>query len=75
MSTEPNSMNDEVKSKCANMLFAEIVSMLAAQENISEIEAKASLINSGAYDALFDFSTNLWKESPDYILAYHRGLV
>ena len=68
-------MNDDLKNKCAQALFAEVAHMLASQENCTELEAKTSLITSGTFDAMFNFDTNLWRESPEYILAYHRGLV
>ena len=42
--------------------------MLAAREKIPYEEALLRFTSSRAYEALFDFDTEIWKEGSDYLL-------
>lgn len=68
-------MDDSTKLACADMVFTDAVSALAGLCGVSVEDARSQLIESGAYDALYDLETELWKGGPDYFIAYHRDLV
>lgn len=38
-------------------------------------ESRGRIINSGAYAALYDLETELWKEGPDYFPSFYEDLV
>ena len=63
-------MDDNVKYACADMVFADGIETLANREGISVDESRSRLIDSGAYAALYDLETELWKEGPDYFLSF-----
>ena len=42
--------------------------MLAAREKIPYEESLLRFTSSRAYEALFDFDTEIWKEGSDYLL-------
>ena len=44
---------------------------LSARECIPYEEALLRFTKSRVYDALFDYSTEIWKESSDYILSLY----
>lgn len=45
----------------------------AAEEQITIAEARNRILNSKAYECLYDFETDLWQEGPDYFLDFFRG--
>lgn len=67
-------MDDSVKYACADMVFADGIETLANREGISVDESRSRLIDSGAYAALYDLETELWKEGPDYFLSFYGDL-
>ena len=56
------------------MVFADGIETLANREGISVDESRSRLIDSGAYAALYDLETELWKEGPDYFLSFYGDL-
>ena len=56
------------------MVFADGIETLANREGISVDESRSRLIDSGAYAALYDLETGLWKEGPDYFLSFYGDL-
>jgi hypothetical protein len=59
-------MTSDSKAFCADLIFADVVQDLAAELGISRQEVRRAVINSPAYEALYDFDTELWKTGPDY---------
>ena len=57
---------------CADMIIADAIEDLADEERIPIKEARDRLLNSKAYEALYDFDTRLWTEGSDYFLDYYR---
>ena len=70
-----NSVNykatDSQKECCAVIAMREAVEALAVRESISYEEALLLFTNSRAYEALFDFNTEIWKEGSDYLLSLY----
>ena len=67
-------MNDETKRACADILFATAIEDLANRYSITADEARDRLIDSQAYEALYDLDTHLWADGPDYFLAFYEGM-
>lgn len=61
-------VTDKQKEACAVITMRETISMLAESKNISYEQAMLKFTDSKIYDALFDFDTGIWKESPIYLL-------
>lgn len=72
ISNDDNAVNyaatDSQKECCAVIAMRETVEMLAFREKISYEEALLRFTSSRAYEALFDFNTEIWKEGSDYLL-------
>lgn len=56
------------KECCAVIAMREAIESLALRENVSYEEALLLFTSSCAYEALFDFDTEAWKEGSDYLL-------
>lgn len=61
-------VTDKQKEACAVIAMREAISMLAEKEHISYEKAMLKFTDSKIYDALFDFDTEIWKESSVYLL-------
>ena len=61
-------VTDKQKEVCAVIAMREAISMLAEKEHISYEKAMLKFTDSKIYDALFDFDTEIWKESSVYLL-------
>lgn len=46
--------------------------MLAAEQEISGINALVKLIKSPVYDAIYDLETRMWREGPSNILEAYK---
>lgn len=66
--TENYRTTESQKECCAVITMREAIEALAVRENISYEEALLHFTSSRAYVALFDFDTEIWKESSDYLL-------
>ena len=62
---------DSQKECCAVIAMREAVETLAVREKISYEEALLRFTSSHAYEALFDFDTEIWKEGSDYLLSLY----
>jgi hypothetical protein len=51
---------------CADMTLANAIEDMAREYNILESEARDRILNSKAYECLYDFESGLWMEGPDY---------
>lgn len=56
------------KETCAVISMRDAVALLAQEKHISYEDALLLFAGSRIYDALFDFDTGIWKESPEYLL-------
>ena len=65
-------MSDEIKSACADMILADAIEDMADEEGISRAEARDAILNSSAYEDLYNFETRLWMEGPDYLREYYQ---
>ena len=45
---------------------------MADEEGITRAEARDAILNSDAYEDLYNFDTRLWMEGPDYFRAYYQ---
>ena len=70
-----DSVSDNTKKFCADLLFTYATQLLAKQKNISYSEARAQLIRSTAFECMYDYATGLWQEGPAYFLWYHDLLL
>ena len=68
-------MDSDRMTACADMILADAIEDLADEEKITRKEARDRLLNSKAYDALYDFDTRLWAEGSDYFLDYFKRQV
>lgn len=64
-------VSDAQKECCAVLTMREAVGYLSKREHISYEKALVKFTKSKAYDALFDYETELWKEGPIYLLGFY----
>lgn len=69
-----NSVSDEQKTFCASLILTAAIMDMAEDEGISRQEARSRIINSPAYDALYNFDTGLWAEGPDYFRSFYQSV-
>lgn len=67
-------MPDSVKYACADLMFTDAVETLAHRLGISTTESRSRLIESGAYAAMYDLETGLWREGPDYFIGFYESM-
>ena len=67
MNLEASKLNDQQKELCAIMVMRTMLEDYSKDTGISYDEAFYQFVKSPAYEDLFDFSTGLWKEGPDYL--------
>lgn len=68
METIASSIPEERKNACAIHLMRTMLAKFADSHGISFDEALLRFTESDAYDTLFDFDTEVWKEGPDYLM-------
>lgn len=71
METFNDNFTDSQKESCAVTAMRDAVISLSAREGIPYEEALLRFTSSRVYDALFDYGTGIWKESPDYLLSLY----
>ncbi len=59
-------MQYEKMKACADMTLANAIEDMAKEENLSLEEARNRILESKAYECLYDFETGMWMEGPDY---------
>lgn len=69
------SIGYETKAQCADMILADAITDLSAQTGRSTSEIRNAIVESPAYEALYDFETNLWQEGPDYFTWFYGEMV
>lgn len=68
MVTSNDKMTRDQKETCAVISMRDAVALLAREKQISYEDALLLFADSRIYDALFDYDTGIWKESPEYLL-------
>lgn len=66
MSTE-NKLDDQQKELCAVSVMRSMLEDYVAETGIAFDDAFFQFASSVAYTMLFDYSTGLWMEGPDYL--------
>ena len=67
-------MSYEQKVFCAELILTAAIMDMAEEEGISRPEARSRIINSPAYDALYNFDTGLWAQGPDYFRSFYQSV-
>ena len=67
-------MDNEQKVFCAELILTAAIMDMAEDEGISRQEARSRIVNSPAYDALYNFDTGLWSEGPDYFRSFYQSV-
>lgn len=68
METSNYNFTDSQKESCAVTAMRDAIEALSVREGISYENALLRFTSSRVYNALFDFGTEIWKESSDYLL-------
>lgn len=63
-------MSKEKMICTADLIFTDAVQDYALRANLPVSEVRDQMIDSGAYDALYDFDTGLWTQGPDYFIDF-----
>jgi hypothetical protein len=66
-------MTTEIMQQCADMIAADAIQDLAAKLEKPESDIRALVVESPAYEALYDFETGMWQEGPDYFASLVMG--
>lgn len=69
MATSAYELSDKERETCAVLNMRDAVKKISHQQDIPYEEALLLFTGSPVYDALFDFETGVWRESPEYLLA------
>lgn len=67
-------MTPDAVAACADMTLADVVGDLALRAGVSEGEVLDGIIESGAYEALYDEATGLWAGGPDAFADFYGRL-
>ena len=59
-------MKYEKMKACADMTLANAIEDLSRETHIHLEEARNKVLESRAYECLYDFDTGMWMEGPDY---------
>lgn len=63
-------VTNEQKDFVATEMLRLVVENIKLKEKKSFDAAFSKFVKSAAYDVLYDFDTEVWKEGPDYIATY-----
>ena len=63
-------MSNEKMICTADLIFTDAVQDYALRAHLPVSEVRDQMIESGAYDALYDFDTGLWTQGPDYFIDF-----
>ena len=63
-------MNNDTKITTAELILTNAIEDYAARTNKSIADVRDDIIESGAYDALYDFDTGLWTQGSDYFIDF-----
>lgn len=63
-------MSNDMKVATIEMILTNAIEDYAIKTNQSVSDVRDEIIESGAYDALYDFDTGLWTQGPDYFIDF-----
>ncbi len=63
-------MTFDLKEPTAELILCAAIDDYTKKSGVTTDEIRNEIIESGAYDALFDYNTGLWKEGPDYFIDF-----
>lgn len=63
-------ISDKEKEYCAVSTMRRMIEKYADKNGISFDDAMLLFTNSNAYEALFDYETDIWREGPDYLMGF-----
>ena len=63
-------MSNEIKICTADMILTDAIEDYSRITGQSIDSIRDAIIESGAYDALYDFDTGLWAQGPDYFIDF-----
>lgn len=66
-------MTLEIMQQCADMIATDAIQDLAEKLGKPEGDIRALVVESPAYEALYDFETDMWQEGPDYFASLVMG--
>lgn len=64
-------MSKDKRICTADMILTDAIEDYAYNTNQSIADVRDNIIETGAYDALYDFETGLWTQGPDYFIDYY----
>ncbi|MDY4920087.1 MAG: hypothetical protein SO119_03315 [Phascolarctobacterium sp.] len=67
-------MSSDQKAFCADLILTDAIMDMAEEEGISYQEARNKIINSPAYEALYNYDTGLWENGPDYFRSFYKSV-
>lgn len=65
-------MSNDKKVCTADMILTAAIEDYGKKTNQDIAFVRDQIIESGAYDALYDFDTGLWTQGPDYFVSFFR---
>lgn len=68
MTSTENKLDNQQKELCAVIVMRSMLEDYVGETGISFDEGFFQFSSSIAYEMLFDYSTGLWMEGPDYLL-------
>jgi hypothetical protein len=68
METTRQTISTDKKNACAIRVMRTMLVKYAEKHQLSFDEAMLRFSESSAYEMLFDFETEVWKEGPDYLM-------
>lgn len=67
-------MMSDANAACADMILVDAITDLALRSGLAEAEIREQIIESGAYDALYDQETGLWASGPDAFIDFFEQM-
>lgn len=67
-------MTSDVNAACADLVLADAIHDLALRSGQAEGEVWTQIVESGAYDALYDEATGLWADGPDAFIGFFQRM-
>ncbi len=72
MAMQPEPVTERQMESCAISTMRRMIEKYSEKESIPFDKAFFQFTKSYIYDALFDFSTGIWMEGPDYLMALYE---
>lgn len=67
-------MSEDLKIATIELILTSAIADYAKKKGKSVSEVRDEIIESGAYDALYDEETGLYTQGPDYFISYFEQL-